>query len=122
MAGYNMLEALSCEVRVDPKDVKDSDIIGSIIQDMEKVLVKPGWTSLRQVSFKVSCIVTEESDYTRMFSELLQYLPDKYLSHPLKLSRSLLLSIIQLPYYHVTLLLNIHFLCLSICPFRLFYF
>ena len=50
MAGYNMLEALSCEVRVDPKDVKDSDIIGSIIQDMEKVLVKT-WVVFVETGF-----------------------------------------------------------------------
>jgi hypothetical protein len=83
MAGDNMLESLSCEVRVDPSDTKD--IIGSIIQNMDKVLVKPGWYSLTQVSLKLSCRETMESYYSGISSEELQSLPDEYLSHLSKL-------------------------------------
>jgi hypothetical protein len=81
MAGHNVLESLSCEVRVDhPSDTKD--VIGSIIQNMEKVLVKPGWSSLRQVSLEVSCRAMTESVYS---AKALQSLPDEYLSHLSKL-------------------------------------
>jgi hypothetical protein len=52
MAGHNMLEALSFKVHVDVNHTED--FLGSIIQNVEKVLVKPGWSALRQVSFKVS--------------------------------------------------------------------
>jgi hypothetical protein len=80
MAGHNMLEALSCEVCVFPSQTKD--IIGSVIQNMEKVLVKPGWSSLRQVSLKLSCMA---SGCGGISSEELQSLPDEYLSHLSKL-------------------------------------
>ena len=80
MAGHNILETLSFDVSVDVRDTEDS--IGSVIQNVEKVLVKPGWTALRQVSFKVSIawyVVPRE--YGVKFSEKLQSIPDKYLSH-----------------------------------------
>jgi hypothetical protein len=84
MAGHNVLEALSFEVLVDSDETEDS--IGSIIQKVEKVLVKPGWSALRQVSFKLSiacCQVAREE--SAKLSEALQSLPDKYLSHLSKL-------------------------------------
>ena len=40
MAGYNMLEALSFEVQIDADETESS--VGSIIQEVEKVLVKSG--------------------------------------------------------------------------------
>ena len=48
-AGHNMLEALSIEVSVTRHDTED--FIASIFQKVESVLVKPGWSSLRQVTF-----------------------------------------------------------------------
>ena len=84
MAGHNMLEALSFEVDVDGDET--DNFVGSIIHNVEKVLVKPGWSSLRQVSFKVSiacCLVSKE--ISAKLSEALQSLPDKYLSHLSKL-------------------------------------
>jgi len=84
MAGHNMLEALSFEVRVDGDETEDS--IGSIIQNVEKVLVKPGWSSLRQVSFTflIACCTVLKEESAKL-SEALQSLPDKYLSHLSKL-------------------------------------
>ena len=79
MAGHNMLEALSFEVEVGGYETEH--FIGSIIQNVEKVLVKPGWSALRQVSFKVSmpcCAVSKERRVK--LTEALQSLPDKYLS------------------------------------------
>ena len=84
MAGHNMLEALSFEVDVDGHETED--FIGSIIQNVEKVLVKPGWPALRHVSFKVAiacCLVSKEE--SAKLSKALQSLPDKYLSHILTL-------------------------------------
>ena len=49
MAGHNMLEALSFEVRIN--GCRTEDLIGSTIQNVEKLLVKPGWSALRRVSF-----------------------------------------------------------------------
>ena len=46
------LEAMSFEVFIaHRRDAEDS--IGSLFLNVEKVLVKPGWSALRQVSFKV---------------------------------------------------------------------
>ena len=52
IAGHNMPEALSFRIHVHCHETEDC--IGSIIQGVEKVLVKPGWSALRTVSFKVS--------------------------------------------------------------------
>jgi hypothetical protein len=80
LAGHNMLEAFSFEVRVNELDTADH--IGPTIQKVEKVLVKPGWSALRQVSFKVSITHFEGA---RSLIEELQSLPDKYLCHLSKL-------------------------------------
>jgi hypothetical protein len=80
IAGHNTLEALSLEVEVEGDE---SEVyVGSKIQNVEKVLVKPGWSALRQVSFKVS--ITRHWVTSTNF-EALQSLPDKYLSHLSKL-------------------------------------
>jgi hypothetical protein len=52
--GRNVLEVLSFEVHLEGHEPED--FIGSIIQNVEKILarVKPGWSALRQVSYKVS--------------------------------------------------------------------
>ena len=84
MAGHNMLETLFLEVKVDGYETEV--YVGSIIQNVEKVLVKPGWSSLKQVSFKISiacCSVPQE--ISTNLSEVLQSLPDKYLNHLSKL-------------------------------------
>ena len=80
MAGDNMLEALSLDVSVDDRETED--FIGSIIENVGKVLVNPGWSALRQVSFNVSII--DWGDGPKL-SKSLQSLPDKYLSHLSKL-------------------------------------
>ena len=82
LAGQNMLEALSLRVIADSY-YETADFIGSTIQKVEGVLVKPGWSALRKVSFKleVGCVSSERAK----FSESLQSLPDKYLSHLSKL-------------------------------------
>jgi hypothetical protein len=83
LAGHNMLEALFFKVCVYGNETLD--FIGSIIQEVEKVLVKPGWSALRKVSFKVYFSAWVEN---ARWSELLQSLdslPDKYLSHLSKL-------------------------------------
>ena len=65
-----MLEALSFQVNVEGHESKD--LIGSIIQNVEHVLVGPGWPSLKQVSLKVTI--------PSALSEALQSLPHEYLS------------------------------------------
>ena len=84
MAGHNILEALSFEVNVDGHETVD--VIGSIIHNVEKVLVKPGWSALRQVSIKVSiaCCLVSRKDSAALAEEL-QSLPNIYLSHLSKL-------------------------------------
>jgi hypothetical protein len=73
MAGHNMLEALSFKVYVNDRDTVD--FIGSIIQEVGKVLVKPGWFAL-VISLWENCTG---------LSEALQSLPNKYLSYLPKL-------------------------------------
>ena len=77
MAGHNMLEVLSIEVQVDGDETEDS--VTSIIQNVEKVLVKPGWSALKQVSFIVSIGFRRVSmENSARLSKALQSLPDKY--------------------------------------------
>ena len=80
MAGYNTLDTLSFEVGVDGDET--DDIIGRAFEKLEKVLIKPGWSALRHVSFKVSiaCCKVSSEESAELFEEL-QTLPDKYLSH-----------------------------------------
>jgi len=81
MAGHNALEAISCNIRVDSHhDTEDS--IGSAIRKVENILVKPGWSALRQVSFK---LLVDRPVGSAELTEALQSLPDKYLSHLPKL-------------------------------------
>ena len=82
MAGCNVLEALSFEVNADGHETEK--FVGSIIHNVEKVLLKPGWSALREVSFKISiaCCLSSRNEE---LSEALQSLPDKYLSHLSKL-------------------------------------
>ena len=79
MVGHNMLEALSFQVNVEGHESKD--LIGSTIQNVEHVLVGPGWPSLKQVSLKVSiaCFLVSKAE-TAALSEALQSLPNEYLS------------------------------------------
>ena len=85
MAGRNMLEALSLEVNV--YRYMTADPIGSFIQSVEKILVKPGWPALRKVSFKVPVVYyVEDEDFAEELARKLQFLlPDTYLSHLSKL-------------------------------------
>ena len=75
MAGHYMLEALSIEFLVGFPDTEDFRVIGYSIQKVERVLVKPEWSALRQVSFKVTGVLMGN----RLF-EALQSLPNKYLT------------------------------------------
>ena len=84
MAGHYMLESLFFEIQVDGHETVD--FIGSTIQKVEKVLVKPGWSLLRQVSFRVSIACCQvSSEESAELCEVLQSLPDKYLCHLPKL-------------------------------------
>ena len=77
MTGHYMLEALSIEFDIEVGDAT-VDSVGCDFQKVEKVLVKPGWSSLRQVSF----IVTSSIEcITPNLTEAFQSLPGKYLSH-----------------------------------------
>ena len=80
LAGHNMLEALSFAFQVDGNETEN--FIGSSMQETETILVKPGWSALKQVSFKASITPSENS---AKLCEELQSLPDKYLSHLTKL-------------------------------------
>ena len=51
LAGHNLLETLF--FKVDLFDLVTEDSIGSLFQEVETVLVKPGWSMLREVFFKV---------------------------------------------------------------------
>ena len=80
MAGHNVLETLSLEVYVDQHETEYS--IGNTFQEVEKVLVKPGWSALRQVSFNVS--VASPSARAEL-ADALQSLPDRFLGRISKL-------------------------------------
>ena len=70
-----MLESLSFELLILLERERE-DFIGSAFRKVEEALVKPGWSALRQVSFKVSI-----RSWAPELSEALQFLPRKYLSH-----------------------------------------
>jgi len=80
MAGHNVLESMTFAVEVEGHETVD--YIGSMIEKVEEVLMKPGWPALRQVSFKVeiACCIVSREDSAKL-SEVLQSLPDKYLCH-----------------------------------------
>ena len=80
MAGHYVLEVLSIIFVIGEDDALDS--VGSDFQKVEKALVKPGWSALRKVSFKVLCPSWRNSP---KFFEALQSLPDIYLTHLSKL-------------------------------------
>ena len=80
LAGHNMLEAMSFKVHHVVDDHETEDYIGSVIQKVERVLVKPGWSALREVSIRL----VMKADGAKL-SEALQSLPDKYLTHLSKL-------------------------------------
>ena len=82
MAGHNILEALSLKVHLEGHET--GDFIGSIFQSVEKVLVKPGWSSLRHVFFEVRVSIACWGDSEEL-CEAIQCLPGKYLSHLSKL-------------------------------------
>jgi hypothetical protein len=84
LAGHNVLEVFYLEVHIDEFETVDD--IGSAIQEVEQVLVKPGWSALRQVSFHVliSQVGFSYLDCKELCLEL-QDLPDKYLSNLSKL-------------------------------------
>ena len=84
MAGHNMLESLSLEVIVNRYETVD--IIGSMIQSVENVLVKPGWSALKQITFEVSVsCCRRENTCEKLAEELQSLLRDKYLSRLSKL-------------------------------------
>jgi hypothetical protein len=87
MAGHNMLEVLSFEVRIFRNETADD--IGCMFQSVEKVLLKPGWSALRQVSFKVPvvccCQWKRNTASGAKLAEELQSLLPEHLSHLSKL-------------------------------------
>ena len=82
LAGRNILETLSLKVYLNARETETADFIGLIIQKVERVLVKPGWSALRQVSFEVFCYTLENR---AKLSEALQSLPGNYIGHLSKL-------------------------------------
>ena len=82
MAGHNMLpvEALSFDVHVGPVGHEAEVFIGSMIQEVEKVLIKSGWSALRQVSFEFSIACWGEAirENLAKLPEALEFLSDKY--------------------------------------------
>ena len=105
MAGHNSLEALSFDVHAGPGGPEAEVLIGSIIQKVEKVLVKSGWSALRQVSFKFSIACRKETIHSEepirvnltKLPEALQFLSDKYPN----LSKLEFISTDSSPYYVV---------------------
>ena len=85
LAGHNMLEAFTLLVEINSDDsISTEGFIGSIFEKVENILVKPGWSALRRVSFKLLTSGWDQGIATRL-CEALQSLPDKYLSHLSKL-------------------------------------
>jgi len=81
---YNILESLSLVVRVSFYDTEDS--IGSAIQKVENILIRSGWSALKEVSIKVTIPLSPyQNDADSELLEALQSLPDRYLSHLSKL-------------------------------------
>ena len=82
---HNMLEAFTLRVEINSDDsISTEGFIGSIFEKVENILVKPGWSALRRVSFKLLTSGWDQGIATRL-CEALQSLPDKYLSHLSKL-------------------------------------
>ena len=83
LAGHAMLEVLMFEIQI-VSDYHETEVaIGFFIENVEKVLAKPGWSALRQVKFNVPvapCLVKEKAEFLS-----LQYLFGGYLSYPSKL-------------------------------------
>ena len=84
LAGHNMLEAFKLCVRMGSGDsIFTEGSIGSTLQKVENLLVKPGWSALRRVSFKVAILGRNRN--AEKLCDALQSLPDKYLNHLSKL-------------------------------------
>ena len=83
MAGHNTLETLSFEVFVDEDETEDS--VGSEVQRVENVLVQPGWSALRQVTFKIAITCWGGPESQELYKTLVQSPSDKYLSRLSKL-------------------------------------
>ena len=84
LAEHNMLEAFKVRVDINSGDsISTEGFIGSIFQKVENLLVKPGWSALRRVSFKVAILGWNRN--AEKLCEALQSLPDKYLNHLSKL-------------------------------------
>ena len=79
MAGHNVLEALTYAINVSGRETEDD--IGPIIRKVGEILIKPGWSALKQVSFKVVIARMVPKEVTEKLCEVLQSLPDKYLNH-----------------------------------------
>ena len=81
LAGHNMLEAFKLRVQIDSDNaISTEGFIGSIFQKVESILVKPGWSALRRVSFKVPISGWNRGNTATKLCEGLQSLPDKYLT------------------------------------------
>ena len=76
--------ALSIDLHVDDQQGTE-DSVGSEVRRIEEVLVKPGWSALRQVSFKITLLHWVTGPSLELYKALEQTLPDKYLSHLSKL-------------------------------------
>ena len=84
MAGHNVLEALSFAINICSSEKTENDaddFVGTIIQNVGEIVVKTGWSDLRQVSFKV----VRHARKGRAKLKALQSLTDKCLDHISKL-------------------------------------
>jgi hypothetical protein len=85
LVGHNKLEALSFGIFV--LSLETEDFIGCLLQKVEKVLVKSGWSALRDVSIEVTLAPFGNPNVGRRAKlfKALQSLPNGYLSHLSKL-------------------------------------
>ena len=80
MAGRNRLEELIFEIYLESKDKED--FIGSIVQNVERVLLRPGFPALRRVIFSFHCLEPRSRRDAEELNEILESsLPEKYLSN-----------------------------------------
>ena len=83
LAGHNRLEDIIFEFKVSADYDETEGAIGSLIEDVKKLLAKPGWSALRRVYFKVlifRSLVVKNAELL----EALRTLFDKHFSHSSK--------------------------------------
>ena len=83
MAGRNILEEVIFEIFLELGDKEE--VIGPIVQNVEKALVRPGFPALQRVIIKFSCLERmSNSDEEKLAAMLESSIPEKYLSNLLE--------------------------------------